>query len=192
MKFLFDFFPVLLFFIIFNTYDDHLEGIIAATKAMIAASVLQIVLYWFKNRRFEKMHLVTLAIVVIFGGATIILRDPVFIKWKPTIANWLFGLAFLGSQFIGKKSIIRRMMDQSIQLPDPVWLRLNIFWVSFFCAMGFINLYVAFTYPLDTWVSFKTYGLLGLTLAFVIFQGFYLAQYMKELPAEIKTDEADK
>lgn len=178
MKFLFDFFPVILFFAIFKSYDDEMSGIIAATKVMIAASVVQIGLYWLKNRRFENMHLVTLVLVVVLGGATIYFRDADFIKWKPTAVNWLFAVAFLGSEFIGNKSILRRMMESNIQLPDPVWTRLNFSWVAFFVALGGLNLYVAFTFSLDAWVEFKTYGLLGLTFMFVVAQAVYMAKYI--------------
>lgn len=186
MKFLFDFFPILLFFIVFNQYTDQLAGIIAATQVMILASIAQIGLFWWRHRRFEKMHLITLAIVVVFGGATIIFKDAVFIKWKPTIANWMFAVAFIGSHFIGDKPLVQRMMNQGISLPDLIWRRLNISWTIFFIGMGTVNLYVAFTYSLATWVSFKTWGLLGLTLTFVVAQAFYLARHIPPEDAEKK------
>ncbi len=180
MKFLFDFFPIALFFITFKFYDDPNEGVLAATAVAIIASAVQVLLYWIKNRRVEKMHLVTLVLITVLGGATLILKDPVFIKWKPTAVNWLFALAFLGSQFIGKSSFVKRMMSQAVELPDPVWTRLNIAWVLFFTAMGFANLYVAFNFDLDTWVDFKTYGMLGATMLFVIIQAVFLAKYMPQ------------
>lgn len=184
MKFLFDFFPIILFFIVFNSYDDQMDGVIAATKVMIAASAVQISLFWLKHRRFENMHLVTLALVIILGGATIYFRNADFIKWKPTAVNWMFAIAFLISEFIGKKSLLKRMMDKNISLPEPVWLRLNIAWVLFFILMGIVNLYVAFNYSLDTWVDFKTFGMLGLTFAFVILQAFYMARHVGEPQVE--------
>ncbi|MDH5444569.1 MAG: septation protein A [Gammaproteobacteria bacterium] len=184
MKFLFDFFPIILFFVIFNSYDDQMDGVIAATKVMIAASAVQISLYWLKNRKFENMHLITLAMVVVLGGATIYFRNADFIKWKPTAVNWLFALGFLASEFIGKKSLLKRMMDKNISLPEHVWIKLNIAWVIFFILMGIINLYVAFNYSLDVWVDFKTFGMLGLTFAFVILQAVYMARYVSEPQAE--------
>jgi len=184
MKFLFDFFPVILFFVIFKSYDDQMQGVLAATKVMIAASAIQIGLYWLKHRRFENMHLVTLALVAVLGGATIYFQNADFIKWKPTAVNWIFAVVFLGSEFIGKKSILKRMMDKNIALPEPVWIRLNYAWVMFFIFLGGINLYVAFSYSLDTWVDFKTYGMLGLTFAFVILQAIYMARYLAETPAQ--------
>ncbi len=174
MKFLFDFFPVLLFFVAFKLYD-----IFTATAVAIAASFIQVGLYWIKNRRFESMHLVTLGIIVIFGGATLLLRDEVFIKWKPTVLNWLFAVAFTGSHFIGKKPIVQRMMASAITLPSTIWYRLNLLWIIFFTVIGFINLYVAFHFDTATWVDFKVFGILGLTLAFVVIQSFFIARYIK-------------
>ena len=180
MKFLFDFFPIALFFITFKFYDDPQEGVLAATAVAIIATILQVLLFWLKNRRVEKMHIVTLVLITVLGGATLILKDPVFIKWKPTGVNWAFAIAFLGSQFIGSKPFVKRMMAHAVDLPEAVWMKLNIAWVVFFTAMGFANLYVAFNFDLSTWVDFKTYGMLGLTVLFVILQAIYLAKHMPE------------
>lgn len=138
MKFLFDFFPILLFFIAYKLY-----GIYPATAVAIAASFLQVGAFWLKHRRFEKMHLITLALITVLGGATLLLQDKAFFMWKPTAVNWLFAIVFLGSQFVGKKPIIERMMAHAIEAPKQVWQRLNLAWVTFFTAMGFANLYVA-------------------------------------------------
>ncbi len=180
MKFLFDFFPIALFFITFKLYDDPQQGVLAATAVAIIASAVQVLLYWIKNRRIEKMHIITLVLITVLGGATLILKDPVFIKWKPTAVNWLFALAFLGSQFIGGKPFVKRMMSHAVELPESVWMKLNFAWVLFFTAMGFANLYVAFNFSLSTWVDFKTYGMLGATVVFVIIQAIYLARHMPE------------
>lgn len=174
MKFLFDFFPVLLFFVAFKLY-----GIFTATAVAIAASFIQVGLFWFKHRRFETMHLVTLGIIVIFGGATLLLKDEMFIKWKPTVLNWLFALAFFGSHFIGKKPIVQRMMASAITLPASIWHRLNMVWTIFFIIIGFVNIYVAYNFDTATWVNFKVFGILGLTLAFVVIQSFFIARYVK-------------
>jgi intracellular septation protein len=138
MKFLFDFFPILLFFIAYKLY-----GIYPATAVAIGASFLQVALFWLKNRRFENMHLITLGLIVVLGGATLLLQDKAFFMWKPTAVNWLFAVVFLGSQFIGKRPIVERMMAHAIEAPQRVWSRLNLSWVTFFGAMGFANLYVA-------------------------------------------------
>jgi len=178
MKFLFDFFPIILFFIAYKMYDIY-----AATAVAIVAALAQTGLFWLKHRRTEKMHLVTLGLLLVFGGLTLALHDPVFIKWKPTVVNWLFAAAFLGSAFIGKATLVERMMSHAIKAPAPVWSRLNLAWVVFFLFMGAINLYVAFNFSEDTWVNFKLFGMMGLTLVFVFGQAFYLSRYM-EAPEE--------
>lgn len=180
MKFLFDFFPIALFFITFRFYDDPQEGVLAATAVAIIATILQVLLFWLKNRRVEKMHIITLVLITVLGGATLILKDPVFIKWKPTAVNWAFAIGFFASQFIGKNPFVKRMMAHAVDLPEVVWMKLNFAWVIFFATMGFANLYVAFNYDLTTWVDFKTYGMLGLTILFVVLQAIFLAKHMPE------------
>ncbi len=183
MKLLFDFFPILLFFIAYKLW-----GIYAATAVAIAASVAQVSVHWWRHRRVENMHLVTLALVVVLGGLTLLLQDERFIMWKPTLVNWLFALAFLGSRFIGEKTLVQRMMGSQIVLPNPIWNRLNWSWVVFFLLLGAANLYVAFYYGLDLsadarrdiWVNFKLFGMMGLTFAFVIAQAFYLARHVRD------------
>ena len=174
MKFLFDLFPILLFFVAYKMYDIYV-----ATAVAIGAAFVQTGLFWLKHRKFEKMHVITLGILIVFGGLTLILRDPVFIKWKPTVVNWLFGASFLGSQFIGERPLVERMMGHAITVPGQVWRRLNGVWVLFFLFMGLINLYVAFNYSEETWVNFKLFGMMGLTLVFVFAQAFYLGRYME-------------
>ena len=180
MKLLFDLLPVIFFFIAFKIPDDPHQGILLATAVAIVTSCLQVGLYWLKNRRFETMHLITLGLLLVLGGATLLLKDDRFIKWKPTAVNWVFAAAFLGSQFIGEKSLVRRMLEGNITLPAPVWVRLNLAWVAFFITAGCANLYVAFNFSLDTWVNFKLFGLMGLTLLFVFAQAFYLSRYSEQ------------
>lgn len=174
MKFLFDFFPILLFFIAYK-----LHGIYAATVVAIVASVAQVGWSWWRQRRVETMHLVTLGLIVLLGGATLWLQDEAFIKWKPTLVNWLFAAAFLGSRYIGRKPLVERMMGNAITLPSPVWARLNLVWTVFFLALGAANLYVVYHFDTDTWVNFKLFGMMGLTFAFVLAQAFYLARHIK-------------
>ncbi|MCK9532784.1 MAG: septation protein A [Gammaproteobacteria bacterium] len=183
MKLLFDFFPILLFFIAYKLW-----GIYAATAVAIVASIAQVSVHWWRHRRVENMHLVTLALVVVLGGLTLLLQDERFIMWKPTLVNWLFALAFLGSRFVGEKTLVQRMMGSQIVLPRPIWNRLNWSWVVFFLLLGAANVYVAFYYGLDLsaderrdiWVNFKLFGMMGLTFAFVIAQAFYLARHMRD------------
>ena len=173
MKFLADFFPVLLFFVAYKVYDIYV-----ATAVAIIASFVQVTVHWLKHRRFENMHLVTLAIMVVFGGATLFLQDEMFIKWKPTVINWVFAAVFLGSHYIGEKTIIQRMMGAAMTLPDQVWVKLNISWILFFVAIGVLNLYVVYNFDTDTWVNFKLFGLMGITFAFVILQIPFLTKYI--------------
>jgi len=183
MKLLTDFFPILLFFIAYKLY-----GIYAATAVAIAASFVQVGFHWLRLRRVENMHLITLVLLVVFGGLTLFLQDETFIKWKPTVINWLFGVVFLASQFIGRCTIVERMMGASIDLPAAVWSRLNLGWSLFFLLLGFANLYVMSSFDTDTWVDFKLFGMTGLTLLFVLAQGLYLARYLKQSPAEAEGD----
>jgi len=154
--------------------------IYVATAVLIIASLLQTSAHWLMHRRFEKMHVITLVLVCVFGGLTLMLQDEMFIKWKPTVINWLFAVAFIGSQFIGKKSLIQRMMGDHMVLPANIWLHLNIAWTLFFIALGFANLYVVYNFDTETWVNFKLFGLLGLTFVFVIAQSLYVARFIKE------------
>ena len=174
MKFLFDLFPILLFFLAYKLYDIYV-----ATAVAIGAAFLQAGLYWLKHRKFETMHLVTLGILVLFGGLTLALHDPLFIKWKPTVVNWLFALIFLGSRFIGQRTLVERMMSRAISAPTAVWLKLNWAWTLFFIAIGLVNLFVAYRYSEATWVNFKLFGMLGLTLVFVFAQAIYLSRFME-------------
>jgi intracellular septation protein len=217
MKLLADFFPVLLFFVAYKLGDIYL-----ATAVAIAASALQVGYHWLRRRRVESMHLVTLGILVLFGGLTILLQDRTFIMWKPSIVNWLFAAVFLGSHFIGDRTLVERMMSHAIEVPASIWSRLNQMWVLFFLAMGAANLYVANGFFVvdarlravtgqadvdlkqcaaqfrdqvlalcsqahnleEHWVSFKLFGMMGLTVLFVIGQAFYLARHVRDREAE--------
>ena len=180
MKFLIDFFPVLAFFIAYYIPDNLEQRMYMATAAAIVAAFVQVSLYWLIHRRFEKMHLITLVIILVLGGLTLLLHDKRIFMWKPTVVNWLFAIAFLLSEFIGKKPMIQRMMDHAINIPKPIWYALNRSWTAFFIFSGAINLYVAFNFPENIWVNFKMFGILGLTLLFAIAQAFYLAKHMVE------------
>jgi intracellular septation protein len=175
MKFLFDLFPVILFFIAFK-----LQGIYVATGVAIAASFAQIGYLWLRGRRIDTMLWVSLAIIVVFGGATLLLHDETFIKWKPTVLYWLFAIVLVTSEAAFRKNLIRAMLGEQIQLPGATWKKLNFSWAGFFAAMGFLNLYVAFNFSTDNWVNFKLFGGMGLMLVFVIAQGMFLAKYVEQ------------
>lgn len=179
MKFLFDLFPVLIFFIAYKMYDIYV-----ATAVLIIACFIQTAGHWAMHRKFEKSHIITLVLVSLFGGATLLLQDEMFIKWKPSVINWIFGVVFIGSQFIGEKNIIQRMLGAQLELPQIIWRNLNSAWALFFISLGFLNLYVVYNYDTDTWVDFKMFGLMGLTLGFMLLQGLYLARHIKDIPAK--------
>ncbi len=197
MKLLIDFLPIVIFFAVYKLSSEliafcsgifspefievlnNTQPIILATAVLIPATIIQILYTRWVSGKVEKMHLVTLALVVLLGGATVIFGDKSFIQWKPTVVNWLFAIAFLGSQFIGDKNLIQRMMDGKVFLPSEVWRRLNYAWVLFFLFSGTVNIYVAYTMSEETWVNFKLFGMLGLTIVFIIAQGIYLSRHIE-------------
>jgi intracellular septation protein len=205
MKLLFDFFPIILFFVSFyqakflidNTFigslinperPDHINATIVATGIAIVASFIQVGYSWLKSHKIQRMHVFSLVLITVLGGITILIGDPAFIQWKPTVLNWAFALAFLLSIFIGEKNLVERMMGSQLDLPDYVWTRLNLSWVAFFLISGAANLYVAFYYDrealpearMEAWVDFKLFGLMGLTIIFVILQAIYLSRFIEE------------
>ena len=176
MKILLDFLPVIVFFAVYKFTND----ILLATAVLIPATLLQMLYSWKVQGKIEKMQLVTLVLVVLLGGATLAFQDKAFIQWKPTIVNWLFAVGFLATQFIGDKTVVERLMGSSMELPKSIWSRLNLAWVAFFVVVGIVNLYVAYNFSEEIWVDFKLFGMLGLTILFIIIQGLYIAKHAKE------------
>jgi intracellular septation protein len=175
MKQLFEFIPVILFFVTYKLYDIY-----TATAVIIGATIIQVGITWLKYKKVEPMQWITLGLIVVMGGATLYLQDEQFIKWKLTIIEWLFGLAFLGSHFFGKKTFVERMMGSSLELPANIWKRLNLIWSFFFISVGFINIYVMQNYNTDDWVTFKTFGVPGLMVIFIIFQMLLIYKHIPE------------
>lgn len=176
MKFLYDYFPIICFFVAYKLY-----GIYIATAVTMAASALQVSVFWLFKRRFERMHVITLFFVLLLGGITLLLHDPIFIKWKPSIIYWIFSVVLLASQYLGKRrALIHRMLSDKINMPVLIWHRINLAWAVFFFFLGFLNLYVVYHYSTDAWVNFKLFGTLGLMLVFVIGQALYMARFMEE------------
>jgi len=180
MKFLFDLFPVILFFLAFKLYD-----IFIATAVAIVAAIVQIGWLWFRRRQVDKMMWINLAIIVVFGGATLISQDETFIKWKPTVLYWLIATVLLLSNLVFRKNLIQTMLEKQIVVPSFVWSRLNLSWVSFFLTMGCINLYVAFSFSVDTWVTFKLFGATGLMFVFIIVQMMMIGKYLRDMPPAV-------
>ncbi len=175
MKFLFDIFPVVVFFAAFKFY-----GIYIATAVAIGATCVQVGWTWLRHRKVDNMLWASLAIIVVFGGATLLLQDETFIKWKPTVLYWLFALVLLGAQLLFRKNLIRAMMGAQMTLPEAVWHKLSLSWVGFFAFMGVANLYVAYSFSTDAWVNFKLFGGIGLLLAFAFGQALMLSRYLEE------------
>lgn len=179
MQLLFDFLPIIIFFVAFKVYDMYV-----ATAALIVAMAIQIGWQWARKRTVNKMLLVSGILVALFGGATLALRNPIFIQWKPTIVNGLFALAFLGSQFVGQQTLIERVMGHAIQLPKPTWRQLNMIWVANFLVLAVANIYVVYNFDEETWVNFKLFGTLGLTLITAVGQGVWIAMNAPEQQSE--------
>ena len=185
MKLLYDLFPALLFYIAYKIY-----GIYVATGVLIVASAAQIGYLWLRKHRIETMHVIAFVLVLIFGGTTIILHDAIFLKWKVSIVNWLFGAAFLVSEVFMKKSLIQYLIEsshrhqahgaQSFDLPKNVWRKLNALWATYFLVVGFVNIYIAYHFSTAAWVNFKVFGVLGLTIVFILLQTWYLYKHMKQ------------
>jgi len=175
MKFLFDLFPIILFFAAFKLW-----GIFTATAVAIGATLVQIAWVALRHRKVDPMLWLSLGIVTVFGGATLVLHNETFIKWKPTVLYWAFSVILLGSQLGFGKNLIEAMMGKQIALPQRIWTQLNLVWAIFFVLLGILNLFVAFHFSTDAWVDFKLFGATGLLVVFVVAQSLWLSRYIKE------------
>lgn len=223
MKFLFDFFPIVLFFIAYQlSVPSASDPAIAqtfsatvilgvtstwllfadlffaietklfptqgnfffATGVLIAATIAQMLILLVRGKKIENMHKINFILVLGLGALTIFLQNQELLKIKVSIINWLFGAVFLASQFISRRTLVERMMSHAIQVPSHIWTRLNLMWATFFLFLGFLNWYVMHNFSEGAWVNFKFYGLLGLTIAFVLVQGVYLARHVQEKSSE--------
>ncbi|MBI4937664.1 MAG: septation protein A [Nitrosomonadales bacterium] len=175
MKLLFDLFPVILFFAAFKLF-----GIFAATAAAIAATIAQVAWTKWRHGKVDTMLWVSFGIIAVFGGATLLLHDETFIKWKPTILYWVFAAVLIFSDLLFKKNLMRALLHEKLALPHRIWSHVNLSWALFFAVLGALNLYVAFNFSTDAWVNFKLFGATGLMLVFVLLQGMALAKYVEE------------
>lgn len=175
MKLLLDFFPIILFFAAFKLWDIYV-----ATGVAIVATIAQIGWLRYSTGKIEPMQWVSLGIIVLFGGATILAHDETFIKWKPTVLYWLMGGALAAGMLVFRKNLLKSLMGAQMELPDNAWRAMNWSWIAFFAVMGVLNLWVAFNFDTDTWVNFKLFGGLGLMAVFVVGQALFLGRYMKD------------
>jgi intracellular septation protein len=205
-KLLFDFLPIILFFGAFKVAEGRPEqaaafatewfgflvagGVVApeiapvllATIVVILATLAQVAWLAARGKKIDTMLWVSLGLVVVLGGATVWFQSETFIKWKPTLLYWVMAGAFLLGPLLFGKNLLKLLMGAQLQLPAPVWQRLNAAWVLFFAAMGALNLWVAYSFSTDTWVNFKLFGGIGLMLLFTLAQGLYLSRYMSDEP----------
>lgn len=183
MQFLYEFFPVLLFFIAFKFYDIYV-----ATLVGIVTTLAQVIITRLWIKKWDRKQVITLAVFTVFGGLTLYFHDPIFVKWKPTIVFWIFSIAILITQFFTKKTLIERLMASVFQdkgeVPVVVWKRLNFIWALFFAALGGINLYIAYYFSNDAWVNFKFYGITAALFVLSIFQAIYLTRFMTEVDSK--------
>lgn len=208
MKLFLNFLPVLLFFLVFNQAEKRADAaaalatewfgfmvsggvvgakeapVLLATVVMVVITLLQITYLKLTRQKIEKMLWISAALVIVMGGATIYFHNDTFIKWKASLLDWAFALAFLVTPMVTGKNMLKLMMGDQIELPDAVWRRLNIAWVLFFVFMGALNLWVAYTFDTSTWVTFKSFGAMGLMLVFMVGQGFYMTRHLKSSDAE--------
>ncbi|MFZ6725641.1 septation protein A [Undibacterium sp. MH2W] len=206
MKFLFDLFPVILFFVTFKWGEGHvpaaqslvekylssfvsggisdpaLAPILIATAVTLIASIVQISSLLIRRKKVDAMLWISFIIIMVFGGATIYFHSDTFIKWKPTVLYWCYCGAFVLAQFVFKKNLIRTVMEAQVKLPEQVWSNLSLAWAGYFFVMGLLNIYVAFQFSTDTWANFKLISMVGITPAFIVVQSLFLSKYMEETP----------
>ena len=203
MKIFFDFLPVILFFGTFKYAEGNADWaaqfasthlgflvsggvvgpeeapVLLATLVVILATLVQVAVQLLRGKKVDMMLWVTFGLVVVLGGATIWFHNATFIKWKPSVLYWVMALAFWISQAVFGKNLLQTLIGEQLDLPAPVWRRLNLAWVAFFALMGVLNLYVAYSFSTSTWASFKAFGATGLMLVFMVAQGFYLSRHLK-------------
>lgn len=206
MKILFDLFPVILFFLVFKWSGSHAQAaqdflqhqinpliagdltqapIMLATLVTVVATVVQIGILLLRRHKVDGMLWISFFVVTIFGGLTIYFHNETFIKWKPTMLYWSYAIALMVSQLVMHKNLTRTFLsklEQDLVIPESVWGKLNLIWISFFVAMGGLNLLIAYNFSTDIWVNFKLFGSMGLMFVFLLSQIVYLSRFAK--PAE--------
>ncbi len=198
MKQLLEFIPIALFFIVYQmdgktiAWQDWaytFDGIFTATGVMMAATIVQVTLTWVLTRKLDKRLFWTSAAVIVFGSATLLLHNNLFIQWKPSVFNWAMALVFAGSTFVGKRNMLERLMGSQINLPARVWMRTNWLWAAHFSVVGCLNLIVAYNYSEATWVSYKLYSSIGFTLVLMVLTAMFIGPYLKEQTVSKDTEQ---
>jgi intracellular septation protein len=169
MQLLLDYIPIVIFIVAYFYRD-----IFFATGVLMIAMPIVLLLQWAMTKKLNRIYAASTVLVLVLGGFTLAFKNPTFLYWKPTVLNWAFAVAFLGSQWIGEKPFVKRMLGSAAELKDDQWLKLNQIWVAFFIIVGAINIYVAYSFSEAFWVKFKLFGMLGITLVFVIIQSIWL------------------
>jgi intracellular septation protein len=185
MQLLLDYIPIVIFIVAYFNKD-----IFYATGALMIAMPIVLLIQLVMTKKLNRIFAASTVLVLLLGGFTLAFRNPTFLYWKPTVLNWAFALAFLGSQWIGEKPLVRRMLGAAANLKDDQWIRLNQIWVAFFVVVGAVNIYVAYSFSEAFWVKFKLFGMLGITLAFVIVQSIWLTLVAQKNEATQSDSEA--
>lgn len=192
--------PLVIFVLVFGLKDQSFvmagfqhtfDGIYDATAALMIATVLQVLLVWLLKRKVEKRLWWLLAAVLVFGSATLILHNQLFIQWKPTVFNWVLCLVLLGSHFFTKQNLVERMLGQQIQLPTHLYRRIAFIWAGYFFIVGALNLIVAYSFSEAFWVKYKLYSSIGFTLLMTIITTIILAPHIKDIPVKDSTEASD-
>ena len=174
MKLLTDSLSIILFFIVYKFF-----GIYWATGVAVGTGILILAFYYFTHRTIELMQWCSLLLIILMGGATLILHNELFIKWKPTVIEWLFAGILLINHYSGKELFLKKTLGQNFSLPDPIWKKLNLSWITFFLIMGLLNIFILYHFSTNAWVNFKLFGLLGGTIIFVLWQTVFIGKHLK-------------
>lgn len=174
-KLLFDFFPLILFFIALKFGDIYI-----ATSVAVITTIIQVLWLKITHQKIEPSTWLSLVVIVVFGGATLYLHDETFIKWKPTVLYWLFAIILLAGRLF-KRNFIRQLMGSQLQLPETAWNKINTSWAIFFIIVGIINVYVAFSghFTTEQWGTFKVFGMTLLLVVFAIGQSLWLSKHIQ-------------
>ncbi|NKB99702.1 MAG: septation protein A [Pseudomonadales bacterium] len=190
-----DYIAILAFVVVYFVTKD----IFLATGVLMVAVTVQICLYWLLKKPIGNELKLTFWASMILGGMTLIFQDETFIKWKPSIVNWLLALVLVGAHLFAKTFLIEKMLGKVLRLPNSAWRTLTYGWAVAFSIAGAVNIYVAYSYSLDTWVTFKFIGLLGLnlvflmaTFAFLHFKGLLTEEHLLDPNATTQLDDASK